>query len=132
MTIRVRRSEPRDVQFGSRLNSVPVIEGLPALPELHDEFIGYVDILLGREDAPIDSPYLQLCEVATAYYARGLEVDMLIHAQERENKVHRGSPYYKFRTGELRSFIEMAKKCAELGSRRLSQEALLTQQRISN
>jgi hypothetical protein len=57
---------------------------------------------------------------------------MLIHAGEREGKIHRGSPYYRFRTGELRAFLEMAKKCAELGSRRLSQEALLYNQRISN
>ena len=132
MSIKIRRSNPSDVQFGTRLNSVPVIEGLPDPDDLHDEFIGYVDVLLGRKDAPIESPYLQLAEVATAYYARGLEVDMLIHAGEREGKIHRGSPYYKFRTGELRSFIELAKKCAELGSRRLSQESLLYQQRISN
>jgi hypothetical protein len=42
----------------------------------------------------------------------------------------RGSPLYKFRTGELRSFIELSKKCAELGSRRLTQEQLLQQQRF--
>jgi hypothetical protein len=122
---------PSDVQFGSRLNSVPVIEGLPEPDALHDEFIGYVDVLLGRQPAPVESPYLQLAEVATAYFARGQEIDMLIHAGEREGKIHRGSPYYRFRTGELRAFLEMAKKCAELGSRRLSQETLLFQQRTS-
>jgi hypothetical protein len=132
MSIRVRRSVPSDVQFGSRLNSVPVIEGLPEPDDLRDEFLGYVDVLLGRQPAPIESPYLQLAEVATAYFARGQEIDMLIHAGEREGKIHRGSPYYRFRTGELRAFLEMAKKCAELGSRRLSQEALLYNQRISN
>jgi hypothetical protein len=123
---------PSDVQFGSRLNSVPVIAGLPEPDDLRDEFLGYVDVLLGRQPAPIESPYLQLAEVATAYFARGQEIDMLIHAGEREGKIHRGSPYYRFRTGELRAFLEMAKKCAELGSRRLSQESLLYQQRISN
>jgi hypothetical protein len=123
---------PSDVQFGSRLNSVPVIAGLPEPDALRDEFLGYVDVLLGRQPAPIESPYLQLAEVATAYFARGQEIDMLIHAGEREGKIHRGSPYYRFRTGELRAFLEMAKKCAELGSRRLSQEALLYQQRISS
>lgn len=132
MTIRVRRAISRDVQFGSKLNSVPVIEGLPDPDALHEEFIGYVDVLLGRKEAPIDSPYLQLAEVATAYYARGLEVDMLIHAGEREGKIHRGSPYYRFRTGELRSFIDLAKKMADLGSRRLSQEQFLYEQRLSN
>jgi hypothetical protein len=44
--------------------------------------------------------------------------------------VIRGSPYYKFRTGQLRSFIEMAKLMAELGSRRLTQERLLFEARF--
>lgn len=131
MTIRVKRATNRDVQFGTRLNVVPVIEGLADIDELLDEFLSYVDVLLGRVEPPIESPYLQLAEVATAYYARALEVDMLIHAKERCGEIHRGSPYYKFRTGELRSFTEMAKKCAELGSRRLTQEQLLLNQRIS-
>lgn len=132
MSIRVRRSNEHDVQFGTRLNTVPVLEGLPDIDELLDEILSYVDVLLGRVDPPIESPYLQLAEVATAYYARALEIDILIHAKERSGEIHRGSPYYKFRTGELRAFIDLSKKCAELGSRRLSQEALLTQQRLSN
>lgn len=132
MSIKIRRANQSDIQFGQRLNTVPVIEGLPHIDLLHDEFIGYVDVLLGRKDAPVESPYLQLAEVATAYYARALEVDMLIHAGERNGDIHRGSPYYRFRTGELRAFIDMSKKCAELGSRRLSQESLLYQQRISS
>lgn len=85
--------------------------------------------MLGRVSPPIDSPYLALAEVATAYYARALEIDARIHAGEREGDIVKGSPYYKFRTGELRSFIELAKKVAELGSRRLTQEQLVADMR---
>lgn len=111
--------------------SVPLPEGVPEnIDELYDELEEYCDILLGREDSPVNSPYLALAEVATAYYARGLELDMLIHRAEREGSVVRGSELYKFRTGSLRSFIDLAKKVAELGSRRLSQEDLLSRQRF--
>ena len=132
MTLRIRRPEQRDVQFGRRLSAVPVDIGLPDVDSLWDEISGYVDVLLGRTEPPIESPYLGLAECATAYYARGLEIDMLIHAGERKGEVVRGSPYYKFRTGELRSFIELAKRCADLGSRRLTQEQHLYNQRMDS
>lgn len=54
---------------------------------------------------------------------------MMIHEAERNNEVIRGHPLYKIRTGALRSFIEMAKRMADLGSRRLTQESVLYQQR---
>jgi hypothetical protein len=44
----------------------------------------------------------------------------------------RGSALYKFRTGELRSFIELSKRASELGSRRLTQEQLLHDQRFED
>jgi hypothetical protein len=68
-------------------------------------------------------------EVAAVYYARAKEIDMLIHWEEQNRRVIRGSPYYRFRTGQLRSFMEMAKMMADLGSRRLTQERLLSEQR---
>lgn len=122
---------PRSKPFGRRLIDVEVIEGLPAIEELHAELTGYADVILGRADPPleIDGYYLDLMEVAAAYYARAKEIEMLIHWEEQNRRVIRGSPYYKFRTGQLRSFIEMAKMMADLGSRRLSQERLLSEQR---
>jgi hypothetical protein len=118
-------------QFGRRLTDVEVLEGLPSVEELHDELLGYTDVILGRADPPleINGFYLDLMEVAAAYYARAKEIDMLIHWEEQNRRVIRGSVYYKFRTGSLRSFIEMAKMMADLGSRRLSQERLLSEQR---
>jgi hypothetical protein len=122
-------AHPTQVQFGQRLSDVPVGTGLPDIDDLYDELLHYTDVLLGRADPEISSPYLALMEIASAYYARALEVEMQIHMLEQQNKVVRGSPLYKFRTGQLRSFIEMAKRMADLGSRRLTQETLLTEQR---
>lgn len=132
MSVKIRRGDHKDVQLSSRLMDVPLGLGLPPVDALWSEIAQYVDILLGREESPINSPYLSLAECATAYYSRAQEIDMLIHAAEREGAVMKGSSYYKFRTGELRSFIELAKKCAELGSRRLTQEQLLQQQRFED
>lgn len=81
-------------------------------------------------DSPIESPYLSLMEVAGAYYARAREIEMLIYDGENSKAIIRGSQYYKLRTGRLNSFIEMSKRLFDLGSRRLSQETLISQQRI--
>ena len=117
--------------FSHRLTDVDVLDGLPSVDELHDELLGYANVILGRADPPLqlDGFYLDLMEVAAAYYARAKEIDMLIHWEEQNRRVIRGSPYYKFRTGQLRSFMEMAKMMADLGSRRLTQERLLIEQR---
>jgi len=125
----IKRSTSKDIQFARKLTSVPVELGLPPVDEMWDEIHGYIDILLGRVAPPIESPYLALAECATAYYSRAQEMDALIHNGERTGDIVRGSPYYKFRTGELRSFIELSKKAAELGSRRLTQEQLIQAQR---
>jgi hypothetical protein len=130
MTMRIQPSRPRDPRFSRRLTDIPVGSSLPPVEELQEEFLGYVDIILGRADPPTDGmPYLDLMEVAAAYYGRAKEVDMLIHWEEQQRHIIRGSPHYKFRTGQLRSFIEMAKMMADLGSRRLTQERLLEDQR---
>jgi hypothetical protein len=128
----IRRPTVSDAQFGRRLIDIDTEIGLDSVDELWAEIQGYIDILLGRKESPISSPYLSMMEVATAYYARAQEIDAMIHAAEREGAVLRGSPLYRFRTGELRSFIELSKRCAELGSRRLTQESLLQQQRFED
>lgn len=118
-------------RFSHKLVDVEVLEGLPSVDDLHEELLGYVNIMLGRADPPLElnGYYLDLMEVSAAYYARAKEIDMLIHWEEQNRRVIRGSAYYRFRTGQLRSFIEMAKMMADLGSRRLSQERLLSEQR---
>jgi hypothetical protein len=117
------------VQFGQKLTEVPLNAGLPRPDEIRDELLGYCDVLLGRTQPPVESPYLGLAEIATAYYARACELDMLIHEEERAGRVIRGTDYYRLRTGALRSFLDMSKKMADLGSRRLTQEQVLLQAR---
>lgn len=84
------------------------------------ELSQYVDILLGRVDPPIDVGALTLMELAEAFHARAKEMEMEIHDAERMGSVTRGSGAYRFRTGKLRSFIELAAKTIELGSRRVT------------
>jgi hypothetical protein len=128
----VKATHPRTVhvQFGYRLTEVKLPEGLPTYEEVLDELFGYTDVLLGRVDPPVTSPYLTLAEVAAAYYARAREIEMLIYQGEQDHSIPRGSVFYKLRTGLLNSFIEMSKRLYDLGSRRLTQEDLLTRQRI--
>lgn len=130
MSLKIRKPYRNEAQMGRRLIDIEMGIGLSHVDELWEEIQQYMDVLLGRTESPISSPYLSLAEVATAYYARAQEIDALIHAAEREGAILRGSPLYKFRTGELRSFIELSKKVADLGSRRLTQEQLLQQQKL--
>lgn len=133
--MRIRREDvaaASHIQFSTRLTEVPVGPGLPSPDEITEELIGYTDVLLGRVSPPCESPYLGLAEIATAYYARACELEMRIHEEERANRVVRGHPYYRLRTGALRSFLEMSKKMADLGSRRLTQEQLLWEQRTDS
>lgn len=95
-------------------------EGLPPLPQMQEELIDMMNILLGRVEPPIDKGIMTLMEVADAFYARASELTMMIQADEREGVVLKGTAYYKFRTGELRTFMDTAKRAAELGSRRIT------------
>jgi hypothetical protein len=130
--VKIRRFAPGDVQFSHSLIEVKLAYGLPDMADLEAEIDGMVAVLLGHEPSPINSPYLSMMEVATAYHARGQELDMMIHRGERNNDINKANPYYKFRTGELRAFLELSKRCADLGSRRLTQETLLQQQRLES
>ena len=132
MSAPVWEDSGQDFVFGRSFKETIRTSGLPESPDrAWDEIHGYLDILLERKPAPISAPHLQLQELATAYYARALEIEALIHQAERRGVVGRGSDWQKFRTGELDSFINIARKCADLGSRRLSEEQLLHDQRGS-
>jgi len=94
--------------------------GLPTLTSLQSELQDMMDVLLGRIEPPIDTGVSSLMEVADAYFARASEIAMLILGKEREGNLSRASKYVKFRTGELRHFLEVAKRASELGSRRIT------------
>ena len=93
------------------------------------ELSGYVDILLGRVKPPLDAGELTLMECAEAFHARAKEMEMEILEGEREGAILRGSGAYKFRTGKLRSFTELASKTIELGSRRVTHAQYLLRER---
>jgi hypothetical protein len=118
-------------RYSQRVTEIKVDIGLPPIEELQDEFIGYMAVFLGRDPLPPEveeSPYLGLREFADVVYARAGEVDMLIHWGEQNRQVPRGHPYYRFRTGQLRTFMSVAKRMSDLGSRRLSEQKLLVEQ----
>lgn len=94
--------------------------GLKPVEEMSAELLGYTHILMGRVPSPIQNGVLDLMEVANAYYSRAKEIEMRLHEGERLGEIHKGSDLYRFRTGELRDFIELAKGAQELGSRRLT------------
>lgn len=82
------------------------------------------DVLLGREDPPIQSGVSTLMEVADAYFARANEISSLILRAIHNEHLSKGGAHDKFRTGELRNFIEVAKRAADLGSRRITARQL--------
>lgn len=108
----------------AKLRRFDVNAGLPPLTLLASELQDMMDVLLGRVEPPIDVGVLTLMEVADAYYARAGEIAMLILEKERIGDLPRSSKYIKFRTGELRTFLEVAKRCADLGSRRITAKQL--------
>jgi hypothetical protein len=132
MTRRIRRpgsipthEEQGHSPLGGRLRDIYTQEGLPPVEELEEELEGYMDILMGRHQPPIDAGHLTLMEVADAYFARACEIQYHILKAERQGGVFKGHSYYKFRTGELRTFMELTKRAADLGSRRLTQAKLV-------
>lgn len=76
--------------------------------------------LMGREEPPIDNGEMTLLEYANAVFSRGMEITMLLQRAESDGVILKGSKHYKFRTGELRTFTEMAQRAIDLGSRRLT------------
>lgn len=94
-------------------------EGLPSLALLRTEIQDMVDVLMGRLPPPINVNNVEaMLEVADAYFARASEITMLIQRAEAQGNA--SDSYKKFRTGELRTVMEMFKRTADLGSRRIT------------
>lgn len=111
---------PKIRRAPTEVRTIPIGERAISTSSLSEEIQDYVDVLLGRTVPPENFGELTLAELASAYYGRAKEIEMYILRAEREGVVKRGQPYYKFRTGELRSFIELAANAFEMGSRRMS------------
>jgi len=102
------------------LRSVHLNSGIPPISDLRKELDGYVEVLMGRVPPPIDNEEMTLMEYANAVYSRAMELTMLLQRAESEGSVLKNSRYYKFRTGELRTFTELALRAIDLGSRRVT------------
>jgi hypothetical protein len=63
---------------------------------------------------------MTMMEYANAVYSRAMELTILLQRAEADGVILKNSKYYRLRTGELRSFTELAAKCIELGSRRVT------------
>lgn len=118
------KEAPTTANSKSLRGALTVKYGLPTLNGMREEVDHMVAILLGREEPPINIGVHTLQEVADGYFARASELTMLIQRLEADGVINKGDPLYKFRTGELRTFLELSKRAAELGSRRLTREQL--------
>ena len=116
---KIKRQKPYLGYTYNRLRVIPVGQGLPPLEELRAELDEYMDILLGRQDAPVLGP-LALMETADMFYGRSTEISNLIHRAEQDGLLKAADPLRKFRTTELRDFRELARRASDVGSRRLT------------
>jgi len=116
--VRVTRNKPH-----KKLRAFNVGTGLPSPEAITLELGDMRDVLMGREDPPVGGT-LALMEVADAYFARACELEQIILAGQREGFIAKTSPYNQIRTQEIRSFKELAKSAAELGSRRVTAEKM--------
>lgn len=121
---RLKRRQPQqntDRRGSSHLRLFHMAEGLPSLPTLKAEIQGYWDVLLGRLPPPVNANKVEaMMETADAYYARAMEIASMILEAENLGTITKSSLYVKFRTGPLRHFCEVAKRAADLGSRRIT------------
>lgn len=124
-TVRARKAAPDIMKHtDTSLRYFKVAEGLPTVPEMQIEIQDMMDVLLGREESPVGTGINALMECADMYFARASELTTLILAAEREGAISTTSQTSKFRKGELRTFMEMAKRASDLGSRRITVEQL--------
>ena len=114
----------------AEMRSFNVGIGFGTVSALSEELQEMMDVLLGRTEPPLDAGVSTMLEGADAFYSRASEITMRLQKLEREGAVKRGDSVYKFRTGELRTFMDAAKRAAETGSRRLTREQLLYQQSV--
>ena len=131
--MKIKRHRPiAEVKHNSylpdQMRSFDVGVGFGTVSALSEELQEMMDVLLGRTEAPLEAGVSTMLEVADAYYSRAAEITMRLQKLERDGVVKRGDSVYKFRTGELRTFMDAAKRVAETGSRRLTRAQLHYQQ----
>lgn len=121
-----KRQDTRRTALPRVLRPFQVPAGLPPLPLLRAEVNDMWDVLTGRKEPPYWNGTLTLMEVADAYFSRASELTAMI--QEGEHAKQLNPSYKAYRTGPLRTFMEAAKRAADLGSRRLTLEQMMFEQ----
>jgi hypothetical protein len=106
--------------FQMAIKAIKVGHELRNLDQVRNEIQEYIDVLFGRKPAPLEDGIDTLLELATAYYSRAKEIEAKLHQLESNGVILKGSKHYKYRTGELRSCLELLKAQVDLGSRRIT------------
>ena len=102
------------------MQKFPIKKGLSNVEALHEEVNEYIDVLLGHISPPIPDGIDTLFEVSSTYLARAKEIEIKLLERERSGSIASSDDLKKFRTGELRSFIELCKSGQNQGSRRIT------------
>ena len=127
-----KKGVPKKTSYRGKVRQFRLGDGLPLPQDIRDEIAGYRDVLMGRADPPIDKGVATLMEVAEGYFARACEIEQLIYRAIAEGRLigKKKTEYSQLRTQEIRSFKELSKSAAELGSRRITYENLMFQKEM--
>lgn len=129
-TVKVTKGVKQKPSYKGRVRQFRLGQGLPEPSEIRDELRGYRDVLMGREDPPLQKGVMTLMEVAEGYFARACEIEQEILEAQQEGRITKTGEYNTLRTQEIRSYKELFKSATELGSRRLTFENVRMQQEM--
>ncbi len=93
---------------------------LPDVNDWADELEQMELVLMLKLPLPVDDPRVGLLVTAGSYHTRASSMKRTIQRLEREGTISRSHDLVKFRTGELRTFMEMASKVFDSASRALT------------
>lgn len=129
-TVKVTKGVPKKPSYKGRVRQFRLGQGLPSPEAIRNELKGYRDILMGREDPPIQKGVMTLMEVAEGYFSRACEIEQEILEAQQEGRLPKTGEWNTLRTQEIRSYKELFKSATELGSRRLTFENVRVQQEM--
>lgn len=129
-TVKVVKGVKEKPSYKGKVRQFRLGQGLPEPSEIRRELRGYRDVLMGREDPPMQKGVMTLMEVAEGYFARACEIEQEILEAQQEGRITKTGEYNTLRTQEIRSYKELFKSATELGSRRLTFENVRMQQEM--
>jgi hypothetical protein len=129
-TVVVKKGVPKKQNHKGHVRSFTIGGGLPTPRQIRSELKGYRNVLMSREEPPMQKGVMTLMEVAEAYFARTCEIEQEILEAQQEGRIPKTGEYNTLRTQEIRSFKELFKSATELGSRRITFESLRYQKEM--